>query len=131
KLIPDLAESLGQASADAKTWTYKLKAGVKYEDGTAVTSKDVKYAVERSLDKDTFVNGPTYFNDFLDLQGYTSPYKDTSPDKLGLKAVDTPDDQTVVFHLKTGFSGFDYFMMLPSSAPVPRAKDAGSKYKEH
>jgi peptide/nickel transport system substrate-binding protein len=131
KLVPDLAESLGQASADAKTWTYKLRKGLKFEDGSAITSKDVKYAVERSLDKDVFVNGPTYFNDFLDLQGYTSPYKDTSADKLGLKAIDTPDDQTIVFHLKQAFGGFDYFAMLPATIPVPQKADTGIKYKEH
>ncbi|OLB87202.1 MAG: ABC transporter substrate-binding protein [Actinobacteria bacterium 13_2_20CM_2_66_6] len=131
KLIPDLAESLGQSSADAKTWTYKIRKGLKYEDGSPITSKDVKYAVERSLDKDTFTNGPTYFNDFLDLQGYKTPYKDSSPDKLGLKAIDTPDDQTIVFHLKVPFGGFDYFAMLPATIPVPAAKDTGAKYKEH
>ncbi|HEY6798493.1 MAG TPA: ABC transporter substrate-binding protein [Kineosporiaceae bacterium] len=131
KLVPDLAESLGAPSDGGKTWTYKLRKGVKFEDGTVVTSKDVKYAVERSLDKDTFPNGPTYFNDSLDLQGYTSPYKDTSADKLALKAIDTPDDNTIVFHLKAPFSGFDYFAQLPSTIPVPRAKDTGTKYKEH
>jgi peptide/nickel transport system substrate-binding protein len=131
KLVPDLAESLGVSSDGAKTWTYKIRKGVKFEDGTTVTSKDVKYAVERSLDKDTFVNGPTYLNDFLDLQGYTSPYKDTSADKLGLKAIDTPDDSTIIFHLKTAFSGFDYFAMMPATIPVPQAKDTGTKYKEH
>src|SRR5689334_20246049 len=130
KLIPDLAESLGTSSDNAKTWTYKIKKGIKYEDGTVVTSKDVKYAVERSLDKTTFPNGPTYFNDFLDLQGYTSPYQDPDPNKLGLKAIDTPDDQTIVFHLKQPFGGFDYFAMLPITIPVPQAKDNGSKYKE-
>ncbi|OJY48937.1 ABC transporter substrate-binding protein [Pseudonocardia sp. 73-21] len=130
-LVPDLAESLGVPTDNAKTWTYKLRTGVKFEDGTPVTSKDVKYAVERSLDKDTFPNGPTYFNDAFDLQGYTSPYKDTSPDKLGLKAIETPDDQTIVFHLKSPFSGFDYFAQLPATMPVPVAKDTGTKYKEH
>jgi len=131
KVVPDLAESLGTPSDSAKTWTYKIRKGVKFEDGTVVTSKDVKYAVERSLDKDTFPNGPTYFNDFLDLQGYTSPYKDTSADKLGLKAIETPDDSTIVFKLKKPFSSFDYLAMLPSTIPVQRAKDTGTKYKEH
>ncbi|GAA1237876.1 ABC transporter substrate-binding protein [Pseudonocardia alaniniphila] len=130
-LVPDLAESLGKPSDDSKTWTYTLRQGVKFEDGTPVTSKDVKYAVERSLDKTTFPNGPTYFNDYLDLQGYTSPYADSDPNKLGLKAIDTPDDRTIVFHLKQPFSGFDYFAQMPSTAPVPVAKDTGSKYKEH
>jgi peptide/nickel transport system substrate-binding protein len=83
------------------------------------------------LDKDTFPNGPTYFNDFLDLQGYTTVSKDTSADKLGLKAIDTPDDTTIVFHLKTSFAGFDYFAMLPSTVPVPQKADTGTKYKEH
>src|SRR5207302_7808265 len=73
QLTGDLAEGLGTPSDGAKTWTYKLRKGVKYEDGTAVTSKDVKYAVERSLDKSVFPDGPTYFNDYLDLKGYTSP----------------------------------------------------------
>ncbi|GAA3097222.1 ABC transporter substrate-binding protein [Pseudonocardia yunnanensis] len=130
-LVPDLAESLGKPSDDSKTWTYTLRQGVKFEDGTPVTSKDVKYAVERTLDKTTFPNGPTYFNDYLDLQGYTSPYADSDPNKLGLKAIDTPDDRTIVFHLKQPFSGFDYFAQMPSTAPVPVAKDTGSKYKEH
>ena len=130
-LVPDLAESLGKPSDNAKTWTYTLRKGVKFEDGTPVTSKDVKYDVERSLDKKTFPNGPTYFNDFLDLQGYTSPYEDTDPNKLGLKAIETPDDQTIIFHLAKPFSGFDYFAQLPSTIPVPAAKDTGTKYKEH
>jgi peptide/nickel transport system substrate-binding protein len=130
-LVPDLAESLGRPSDGAKTWTYTLRPGVKFEDGTPVTSKDVKYAVERSLDKTTFPNGPTYFNDVLDLQGYTSSYADPDPNKLGLKAIDTPDDRTIVFHLRKAFSGFDYLAQIPATMPVPRAKDTGTKYKEH
>ena len=55
---PDLAENLGTPNADSTQWTYTLRQGVKFEDGTPVTSKDVKYAVERSLDKTTFPNGP-------------------------------------------------------------------------
>jgi peptide/nickel transport system substrate-binding protein len=131
ELVGDLADGLGKPSADAKTWTYTLREGVKFEDGTPVTSKDVKYGVERSLDKDTFPNGPTYFNDFLDLQGYTSPYKDKDPAKLGLKAIETPDDQTIIFHLNKPFSGMDYLAQLPATVPVPVAADTGTKYKEH
>jgi peptide/nickel transport system substrate-binding protein len=131
QLVPDLAETLGVPSDGAKTWTYKIRKGVKFEDGTVITSKDVKYAVERSLDKTAFPDGPTYLNDYLDLQGYTSPYKDSDPNKLGLKAIETPDDNTIIFHLKTTFSGFDYFAQLPATIPVPRAKDNGTKYKEH
>lgn len=130
KLVPDLAETLGVPTDNAKTWTYKLRDGVKFEDGTPITSKDVKYAVARQLDKDTFPNGPTYFNDFLlDVPKGYSVYKDKN--LANLKSIDTPDDKTIVFHLNKTFSGFDYFAQLPATAPVPVAKDTGAKYKEH
>ncbi|MCT9935032.1 ABC transporter substrate-binding protein [Planotetraspora sp. A-T 1434] len=130
QVVPDLAESLGQASDDNKTWTYKLRTGVKFEDGTPVKSADVKYAVLRSLDKKTFPNGPTYFNDWLDLpKDFVSVYK--TPDVKTDSAIETPDDQTIVFHLKKGYAGFDNFAALPGTIPVPQAKDTGVKYREH
>ena len=131
EIVPDLAEGLGDSSPDAKTWTYKLRKGLKYEDGSPVTSTDVKYGVARSLDKDVLVNGPTYFKDFLDLKGYAGPYKDGDPTMANFTAVETPDDQTIIFHLIKPFGGFDFLAMLPATAPVPPAKDTGTKYKEH
>ena len=129
-LVPDLAEGLGTPSDGAKTWTYKLRSGIKFEDGTPITSKDVKYGVLRSLDKEVFPNGPTYFNDFLDLpKDYKGPYK--SKDVNTDSAIETPDDQTIVFHLNQPLSSFDYFAQIPSTAPVPKDKDTGAKYKEH
>ena len=50
---------------------------------------------------------------------------------MDTKAIETPDDLTIVFHLKQPFGGFDYFAMLPATVPVPEAKDTGVKYKEH
>ena len=129
-VVPDLAETLGVPSDGAKTWTYKLRDGLKFEDGTPITSADVKYGVARQLDKDTFPNGPTYFNDFLkDVPKGYSVYKDKN--LANLKSIETPNPKTIVFHLKSSFSGFDYFAQLPATAPVPAAKDTGSKYKEH
>ncbi|GAB3922271.1 ABC transporter substrate-binding protein [Kribbella albertanoniae] len=131
KPVPDLAEAPGVPSDGAKTWTYKIRKGIKFEDGTPVTSKDVKYGVARSLDKATLPSGPTYFNDFLlDVPEGFSVYKDKTLAGVA-KAIETPDDQTIVFHLKKPFSSFDYFAQLPSTAPVPQAKDTGAKYKEH
>ncbi|GIH71614.1 ABC transporter substrate-binding protein [Sphaerimonospora thailandensis] len=130
KLVPDLAESLGEASDGGKTWTYKIRPGVKFEDGTIITSKDVKYAVLRQLDKDTFVNGPTYFGDYLDLpKDFKSVYK--TPDVNTDSAIETPDDQTIVFHLKKPYAGFDNFAATPATVPVPKDKDSGIKYRQH
>ncbi|MGW9075880.1 ABC transporter substrate-binding protein [Streptomyces kronopolitis] len=127
ELAPDLAESMGKSSDGGKTWTYKLRKGVKYEDGTEVTSQDVKYAVERSnFARDTLSLGPNYFQQFLKDNdgGYKGPYKD----KAGLKSIETPDPQTVVFHLKKPFAEFDYLVSAPQTAPVPQAKDKGADY---
>jgi peptide/nickel transport system substrate-binding protein len=130
ELTPDLAEGMGVPSDDAKTWTYKIRSGVKFEDGTPVTSKDVKYGVERSFDKEVFPDGYTYFNDFLNWpKDYKGAYK--SKDVNTDSAIETPDDQTIVFHLKQPLSSFDYFAQLPATIPVPKDKDTGAKYKEH
>ncbi|GAA3308035.1 hypothetical protein GCM10020219_008120 [Nonomuraea dietziae] len=129
-LVPDLAESVGKASDDAKTWTYKLRKGVKFEDGTEVTSKDVAYAVARQFDKEIHPNGPTYLNALLDWpKGYKGAYK--SKDADFSSAVETPDDQTIIFHLKEPFGLFDYIMQMPMTMPVPKDKDTGTKYQEH
>jgi peptide/nickel transport system substrate-binding protein len=128
ELVPDLAEGLGVPSDDGRTWTYTLREGLTYEDGTPIVSQDVKYAVLRTIDKEVLVNGPTYLGDFLDLQGYQGPYKDPGGDT---NSIETPDDRTIVFHLNQPFGGFDYFAMLPATVPVPRDADTGARYKEH
>ena len=130
KLSGDLADGLGKPSDNAKTWTYKLKSGLKFEDGTAITSKDIKYAITRTLDKDIFPDAPTYFDDLLAWPAdYKGAYKSKGVDVKS--AIDTPDDSTIIFHLKNSFSGFDYLMTTSQAYPVPEAKDTGAKYKEH
>ena len=128
KVVPDLATSLGKSSPDAKTWTYTLRKGVKYEDGTEVTSKDVKYAVERSnFAPEALSNGPTYFKAYLDGgDKYKGPYKDKSPE--GLKSIETPDDYTIVFHLNKPFADMDYLAAFSQTAPVPQKADKGASY---
>jgi peptide/nickel transport system substrate-binding protein len=46
-------------------------------------------------------------------------------------AITTPDDTTIVFHLKVPFGGFDYLAALSQTVPVPEAKDTGANYKQH
>lgn len=89
KPVPDLATDLGKPSADFKTWTYTLRDGLKYEDGTPIVAKDVAYGVARAFDKVTFPNGPTYLNDMLDWpKGYEGPYKSKGADFSS--AIETP-----------------------------------------
>ena len=129
-VVPDLAEGLGQPSDDGKTWTYKLRSGLKFEDGTPITAKDVAYAVARSFDKETFPHGPSYLNELLDWpKDFKGVYK--TPDVDYSSAVEATDDTTVVFHLKKPFASMDYIVQMPMTAPVPKDKDTGAKYKEH
>jgi peptide/nickel transport system substrate-binding protein len=114
--VPDLAESDPQISDDGKTVTVKIRKGVKFSPpvNREVTSKDVKYAIERG-----------FFNTVQN--GYAGAYfGDVSGAKQGVKpgtkisGIETPDDQTIVFHLKRGTGGvLAGALALPLSAPVP------------
>jgi peptide/nickel transport system substrate-binding protein len=131
ELVNDLAQSQ-DISADGLTYTYKLKSGIKFEDGTAITAKDIKYGVERNFATDVLPGGPPYLKAALDEgQNYPGPYKDSAPDKLGLRSVQTPDPSTIVFKLATPDATFPYKLAMGGAAPVPVAKDTGSRYTSH
>ena len=73
ELVPDLATDLGTPSNGAKTWTFHLKPGIKYEDGTPVTAQDIKYNVERSFSPD-LPGGADYAARYLKgAEGYKRP----------------------------------------------------------
>jgi peptide/nickel transport system substrate-binding protein len=81
-LVPALAVAMPEATPDRLQWTFKLKPEAKFHDGTPVTSEDVKYSWELSLDpKFRHVRRPEI--------------------SLGLDRIETPDPQTAVFKLKT------------------------------
>ncbi|MFG2970058.1 ABC transporter substrate-binding protein [Streptomyces sp. NPDC048288] len=127
KVVPDLATDTGRPSKNATVWTYTLKKGLKYEDGTAITSADIKYGIERSFAPE-LSGGAPYLRDWLvGAADYQGPYKD----KKGLSAIETPDDRTIVFHLNKPEGEFPYLATQTQFTPVPKAKDTGTKYEEH
>lgn len=133
QLTGDLATAPAVGENNNTVWTYHLKKGTKFEDGTPITSKDIKYAVERVFATDVISGGPTYFLCILtkcDATG-SSPYKGPYLDKKGLSSIETPDDSTITFKLVKPFADFNYLMQLPGAAPVPAAKDTRDKYAQH
>ncbi|AEW96387.1 MULTISPECIES: ABC transporter substrate-binding protein [Streptomycetaceae] len=127
KVVPDLATDTGTPSHNATVWTYHLKDGLKYEDGTAITTADIKYGIERSFAPE-LTGGPPYFRDWLaGAADYQGPYKDPK----GLASIETPDPKTIVFHLRKPEGDFPYLATATQFAPVPKAKDTGVKYAEH
>ena len=81
KIVGDLAESW-EVSPDGLTYTFKIRSGVKFHDGSALSSADVKASYDR------IVNPPT---------GVVSIRQAAYDD---VTAIETPDAQTVVFKIK-------------------------------
>ncbi|MEV0849401.1 ABC transporter substrate-binding protein [Streptomyces sp. NPDC049954] len=129
KVVPDLATDTGTPSKNATVWTYHLKKGLTYEDGTPITSADIKYGVERSFAGE-LSGGAPYLRDWL-IGGadYQGPYKDKG--KGGLDSIETPDESTIVFHLNKPEGEFPFLATQTQFAPVPKAKDTGTKYENH
>jgi peptide/nickel transport system substrate-binding protein len=133
ELVGDLATDTGSTRDGGKTWSFTLKDGVRFETGRPITSRDVKYGIERSFASDVIVGGPTYVLDLLDNRDdpYAGPYQDQTEGRLGLPSVATPDDRTIVFTLTTPTPDFPFVMALPSSSPVPIENDTAAAYGAH
>ncbi len=133
QVVPDLATAPGVVSNNGLTWTYHIQPDVKFEDGTTVTSADVKYAIERTFDRSLYPLGPAYYTFLLggNAKTYPGPYKDRSKNEFGLTAVQTPNPTTIVFTLAKPFADFNYVAAIPQSAPVPPNKDTGANYQLH
>lgn len=124
-LTPDLAAAQPTHNADNTTWTFTLRTGVKYADGTAVTAADVKYGVERSMDP-AIGFGPQYAREYL---AGASDYE--GPSKGALASIVVPDPQTIEFHLAQPVGTWAELCTLPTFIPVPRARDTGRTYDLH
>jgi peptide/nickel transport system substrate-binding protein len=114
--VPDLAESDPEVSEDGKTVTVKIKSGVKFSPpvNREVTSKDVKYAIERAF-FNTVNNGyaGAYFGDIKGAKTGADP-------GTKIPGIETPDDQTIVFNLDRGTGGvLAGALSMAISAPVP------------
>ncbi|WP_188316656.1 ABC transporter substrate-binding protein [Solihabitans fulvus] len=122
-IVPDLATDTGTPSDGAKTWTFHLKEGLKYEDGRAITAADIRYGVERTFAPE-LPEGPPYARTWLaGGASYQGPYKGGD-----LAAIATPDDRTIVFTLNRPVADFGSAAALPMFAPVPKDKDTGVGY---
>jgi peptide/nickel transport system substrate-binding protein len=114
---PDLAEGPPEISADGKTVTVKIRTGVKFSPpvNREVTTKDVKYGIERGFTKT--VNGAyvgAYMGDLVGLKEFQSG-KATD-----ISGIQTPDDQTIVFKLARPRGAIVAgCLSMPASAPVP------------
>ena len=115
---PDVASGPAQVSQDGKTVTVHMKSGIKFGPpvNREVTSKDVKYAIERGFNKNV-ANGyaSAYFGN---LEG--APEAAKKADGEPISGIVTPDDHTIVFKLtKSTGTAVAEALGLPLSTPVP------------
>jgi oligopeptide transport system substrate-binding protein len=114
ELLPAAAESWS-ANADATVWTFKLRAGAKFSDGTPVTAADFKYAWERVCNPAN-ESGAAYH--LAPVKGYDEMQNGTTTELAGVKAV---DDLTLEVTLNYAFGDFEYVVGRSALAPVPKA----------
>ncbi|MGW1065807.1 ABC transporter substrate-binding protein [Streptomyces aureus] len=132
EIVGDLATDSGTTTDGGKTWKYTLKDGIKFENGTAITSKDVRHTFERMFAP--FINqGPPYIQQWLaDTPGADyrkllkdGPYKGKHlPDTI----LQTPDDKTIVFKFKTSHPDLPYALAMAGYAIVSEKGDTKTKY---
>ncbi|MBD1824724.1 ABC transporter substrate-binding protein [Cyanobacteria bacterium FACHB-DQ100] len=127
ELEPSLAIAWS-ASKDGKTWTFKLRQGVKFHDGTDFNANAVKFNVDRWWDK----NNPNGFRNAgksYEIWGQIFGGYKGEPDSL-IQDVRVVDDSTLQFVLKQPFAAFPtaiaaaYFGIASPSA----IQKAGANY---
>ena len=112
-LVPDLAENY-EISEDGLTYTFTLREGVKFHNGRELTSADIKYSIERTVNPATQSPGAGFF---ASIVGFDEVVAGETTDLLGIS---TPDDRTVVFQLSAPNATFLHVMAINFSFAVPR-----------
>jgi peptide/nickel transport system substrate-binding protein len=115
-LTPGLAEKMPTISSDLKTYTFQLRKGLKYSDGTPVKPGDFEVAIKR-LQK---LAGP-YSSFLAGIEGVDAFQKKGDPKGDISGITDTPDGKITV-KLTEPDSKFQFAVAEPYAAPVPASK---------
>jgi len=106
RLEPDLAESW-TASEDSKTWTFKLRQGVKFHNGAVLVADDVVAMFRRLLDPAITAPSRSQYDMVQDIAA--------------------PDPTTVVFTLSFPYGGFADILADRQVKITPRGIDASKR----
>jgi peptide/nickel transport system substrate-binding protein len=113
--IGDLAETAPNPTNNGLTYTYTLRKGIKFGPpvNRAVTSKDVAYAMNRLANPK---DGGQYSFYYTVISGWNAVANGTAKTVSG---IETPNNQTIIFHLTKPTGDFNLRMSMPATAPIP------------
>jgi ABC-type transport system substrate-binding protein len=125
-LRPGLAESYA-VSDDGMTFTFKLRAGVKFHNGREMNAQDVKYSLDRVTNPTTQSPGAGFFGS---IKGYDAIASGNTVDLEGVKVI---DDSTVEITLSRPDATFLHVMALNFASVVAKeaVDEAGDDFGKH
>jgi oligopeptide transport system substrate-binding protein len=125
KPVPSMADGDPQVSQDGKTYTVKLKSGLKWSDGQPMTAKDFVLGIQRTCNPDIaghyqyILTAIVGCDDYYGAADKTPAEKDALLKALGVRAV---DDTTVEFKLTDPQLTFPILLAMWPTFPVPSHK---------
>ncbi len=115
-VVPNLAENL-DVNDDATVFTFTLRDGVKFHDGSTLTANDVKYSFERVLDPATASPLTWVFED----AGIVGTEAFVNGEADGVSGIEVLDDKTVKITLEQPNAMFLFHLAMPAAHIVPEA----------
>lgn len=116
KVQPGQAEKY-EVSPDGLTWTFTMRDGLKWSDGTELNAKDFEYTFKRIAN--TNVAAPYAETVIGMIEGYKDAIDSKNPEKLNVKASD--DGKTLTIKLAYPCSYFDKIVAFGTMSPVQKA----------
>jgi peptide/nickel transport system substrate-binding protein len=128
----DLATDAGTVDTTLKTWSFTLRSGAAWQDGSPVTCEDVRYGISRSFAEPFASEGLNFPLAYLDIPRkadgtsiYAGPYGTDTPGQAAFDKAVVCDGSTVTFRLSTPMADFNQVVALPVFAPVKASQDKG------
>ena len=114
KLVPLVATGMPTVTNSGHTYTFKIRPGLKFTNGTALTSADVKYSFERLVIPSFGSEAGSLYSP-LPIKGMSDVLNEKAKT---LSGITTPDPQTVVFDFDYPDSAFIYVIGLNMAGVV-------------
>jgi peptide/nickel transport system substrate-binding protein len=116
-VVADLAEEMPSPQDDGKTYVFKLRKGIKFSNGEAVTVKDVVASFQRIFK----INGPTSGTFYNGIVGADACIKTSASCTLDGGVVGDEAANTITFHLTQADPEFLYKLAVPHASILPAA----------